>query len=158
MLITGYARPQKPEAPIATPTEVAALADSIRALGQEVYPSEATLAARTTFKHARRLSAQYQVTDLPLIHNTKVNLGLRALGLCRDWAEDMQAHLKKSGFKTFDLHMARSKPEHFRIGHGILSSVQRTIFIPPVLFLTLGDIAAMFSWTRPKQTQNMSGV
>ena len=120
VLITGCSSPQQPTAPIATPTEIAALANGLRSLGPEVDPSEATRAAKTAFEHAHRLSVQYQVTDPPLIHNTKVNLGLRARGLCWHWARDMQTHLKKSGFKTLDLHMARSKPEPFRIGHSTI--------------------------------------
>jgi hypothetical protein len=52
--------------------------------------------------------------------STKVNLGLRTRGLCWHWARDMAARLNQAGFKTLDLHMARSKPESFRIGHSTL--------------------------------------
>jgi hypothetical protein len=120
MLTTGCAIHPKTGAPAASSLEVALLADSIQSLGLKVDPQEAKTAAEAAFVHAQHLSVQYQVTDAPLIHNTKVNLGLRTRGLCWHWARDMAARLNQAGFKTLDLHMARSKPESFRIGHSTL--------------------------------------
>lgn len=120
MLTTGCAIQPKTGVPAASPSEVAALADSIHSLGPKVDPQEAKTAAQAAFEHAQHLSVLYQVTDAPLIHNTKVNLGLRNRGLCWHWARDMESRLKQTDLKTLDLHMARSKPQSFRIGHSTL--------------------------------------
>ena len=117
MLTTGCAIQPKTGVPAASPSEVAALADSIHSLGPKVDLQEAKTAAKAAFEHAQHLSVLYQVTDAPLIHNTKVNLGLRNRGLCWHWARDMESRLKQTDLKTLDLHMARSKPQSFRIGH-----------------------------------------
>ena len=120
LLAAGCSMPLKTAAPAATPAEVVALADSIRSLGSHIDPLEATNAAQIAFDHAQHLAVQYQITDSLLIRITKINLGLRSRGLCWHWARDMQARLKQSEFETLDLHMARSKPKTFRIGHSTL--------------------------------------
>lgn len=104
--------------PQARPDEVAALASAIRSLGPEVDPAEADRAARLAFSHSAALAVEYQITDPPLIHNTKVNMGLRPRGLCWHWAEDMETRLKQEGFTTLDLHRAIANSENpFRIEH-----------------------------------------
>ena len=70
------------------------------ALGPEVDPDEAARAAEIAFSYTRELAIQYQITDPPLIHNTKVNMGLKPRGLCWHWAEDMERRLKAEGFQT----------------------------------------------------------
>lgn len=98
--------------------EVAALAAAIRALGPEVDPTEAERAARIAFVHSAELAVQYQITDPPLIHNTKVNMGLRPRGLCWHWAEDMEERLTQEQFETLDLHRAIANSQNpFRIEH-----------------------------------------
>ena len=91
--------------PLAAPMLVAALA-------------LAGCAAEIAHAHARQLARDYRVTDPPLVHNTKVNMGLRDRGLCYHWAEDMEARLAQEGFRTLQLHRAISPGERlFRIDH-----------------------------------------
>ena len=98
--------------------EVAALAAAIRALGPEVDAEEAGRAARLAFAHSHDLALQYQITDPPLGHNTKVNMGLRPRGVCWHWAEDMEKRLKQERFETLDLHRAIANSQNpFRIEH-----------------------------------------
>ena len=90
----------------ASETEIAALASEILAMGPGIDPEEALRAARISYRHTRELAIQYQITDPPLIHNTKVNMGLRPRGLCWHWAEDMETRLAQENFRTLDLHRA----------------------------------------------------
>jgi hypothetical protein len=90
----------------ASPDEVARLEAAILALGPEVDPEEARRAAQLSYDTTRRLAIEYQITDGPLVHNTKVNLGLRPRGLCWHWAEDMQKALVAEDFQTLDIHRA----------------------------------------------------
>ena len=102
---------------VATP-EIDALAREIRALGPQIDPAEADAAARIAFTHAAQLARDYGVTDPPLIHNTKVNAGLRPRGLCWHWAEDMETRLAQETFETLDLHRAIANFENpLRIEH-----------------------------------------
>jgi len=111
--------------------EVTALATAIKALGPEVDPLEADRAARIAFVHSGELALQYQITDPPLIHNTKVNMGLRPRGLCWHWAEDMETRLTQEEFETLDLHRAIANSKNpFRIEHSttIISRKGDTMF------------------------------
>ncbi|MXQ06943.1 hypothetical protein GQ651_03690 [Alphaproteobacteria bacterium GH1-50] len=103
--LAACAVPPEKRAP-ATETEIAALAHEIRALGDHVDHEEAARAARIAYRHTRELAIAYQITDPPLIHNTKVNMGLRPRGLCWHWAEDMEKRLAQESFRTLDLHRA----------------------------------------------------
>lgn len=104
--------------PAATQAEVAALERGILALGPEVDPEEARRAAEIAFAHTRQLALEYEITDPPLIHNTKVNMGLRPRGLCWHWAEDMENRLRAENFVTLDLHRAIANADNeFRIDH-----------------------------------------
>lgn len=98
--------------------EIDALAAGLRALGPDVDPEEADRAARLAFAHTEELARAYGITDPPLIHNTKVNLGLRPRGLCHHWAEDLETRLRAEEFRTLALHRAISTPESpFLIDH-----------------------------------------
>lgn len=90
----------------AAPQDVIELTRAIQALGPEVDPEEAARAARIAYEHTYTLALQYQITDPPLIHNTKVNMGLRPRGLCWHWAEDIETRLAQEDFQTLDLHRA----------------------------------------------------
>ena len=111
----GVARPDGP--PPAEPHEVAQLAQEIRALGPEVDSAEADRAARVTYDYTYQLSREYQITDPPLIHNTKVNLGLRPRGVCWHWAHDIEERLKQENFRTLDLHRAVANSDNIRLEH-----------------------------------------
>ena len=92
--------------PRANEAEIAALARAIAALSPSVSAEEAARAARVTYEETYRLALAYEITDPPLIHNSKVNAGLRSRGLCWHWAEDLQKRLSAENFATLDLHRA----------------------------------------------------
>tara|TARA_R110000787_G_scaffold57281_3_gene130977 strand:+ start:2065 stop:2634 length:570 start_codon:yes stop_codon:yes gene_type:complete len=92
--------------PRGTEAEIAALAQSLRALDPQVDPAEATRAARISYEYSHQLALAYQITDAPLTHNAKVNRGEKPRGLCRHWAEDMERRLNQEGFRTLVVHRA----------------------------------------------------
>ncbi|WP_299850198.1 hypothetical protein [uncultured Roseovarius sp.] len=100
-----------------TAQEIAALAQEIQALGPEVNAEEAMRAARVTYNYTYQLAQEYQITDGPLIHNTKVNLGKKPRGLCWHWAQDIEARLKQENFKTLDMHRAVANSFNIRLEH-----------------------------------------
>jgi hypothetical protein len=85
---------------------IAELTRSILDLGPEVDPEEAARAARIAYEYTSQLAIEYEITDPALIHNMKVNAGLRPRGLCWHWAEDMEKRLRQENFQTLDLHRA----------------------------------------------------
>lgn len=107
------APPPPPEA-----QEVTRLAAAVRGLGPQVDPEEAARAARIAYEHTHRLALEYEITDPPIIHNTKVNMGLKPRGLCWHWARDMEDRLKLENFQTLDLHRAVANSDNaFRLEH-----------------------------------------
>lgn len=90
----------------ASALEIAQLAREIRALNENVDPEEAERAARIAYQHTRELAIQYEIVDPPLVHNTKVNMGLKPRGLCWHWAEDMEKRLQAENFQTLVLYRA----------------------------------------------------
>ncbi len=104
--------------PAATPDEVSRLAAAIAALGPEVNRDEARRAAEISYAHSHRLALEYEITDPPIIHNTKVNLGIKPRGLCWHWAHDMEKRLAQERFATLDLHRAVANADNaFRLEH-----------------------------------------
>lgn len=100
------------------PGEVTRLASAIRSLGPDVDPAEAERAAKLAYEYTETLARQYEITDPPLVHNTKVNLGIKPRGLCWHWAEDMEKRLNAEGFATLDMHRAVANAENvFRLEH-----------------------------------------
>jgi hypothetical protein len=110
---------QPPEnRPLASPDEILALEKAIIELSPDVDPGEAARAAEIAYRHTRKLAIAYQITDPPLIHNTKVNMGLRPRGLCWHWAEDMEKRLLAENFQTLDVLRAIANADvAFRIDH-----------------------------------------
>lgn len=109
--------PPEARAP-AEPVEVSRLAAEILALSPAVDPEEAERAAAITYAATRELAIQYRITDPPLVHNTKVNLGLKPRGLCYHWADDLEARLAEENFQTLSLHRAIANADNaFRIDH-----------------------------------------
>ena len=98
----------------ATQSEVAELADTLLAMRADVDPQEAARASQIAFDYTRKLAIQYEITDPPLVHNTKVNLGLKPRGLCWHWAEDLERRLGAEGFETLEMHRA------IAVGRGLL--------------------------------------
>ena len=109
-----------------TQSEVAALGAEIQALGPGVAAPDAARAAQVALSTSNQLAVAYGVTDPPLIHNTKVNLGLRPRGLCYHWADDLEARLRQEGFETLQLHRASANSDNrFRIEHSTVIVSQR---------------------------------
>lgn len=109
----------------ARPDEIAELARSIQAMDPQIDPEEARRAARVAYEETHRLAIAYQITDGPIVHNTKVNMGLRPRGLCKHWAEDMEARLEQERFTSLELHRAIANADNpFRLEHStvIISS------------------------------------
>jgi hypothetical protein len=72
------------------------------------------------------LAKEYQITDPPLIHNTKVNMGLRPRGLCWQWAEDIERRLNEESFRTLQMHRAIANADNpYRIDHSTAIITQR---------------------------------
>ncbi len=95
----------------ATADEVARLEAGLLALGSDIDPEEAARAARIAYSYTAVLARQYEITDPPLIHNTKVNMGLRPRGLCWHWAQDMELRLRAENFQSFDVLRAIANSE-----------------------------------------------
>lgn len=100
------------------PDDVARLEAAILSLGPGVDPLEAARAADLAYGHTYKLALEYEITDPPLVHNTKVNMGLKPRGLCWQWAEDMEKRLNAEGFATLEVHRAIANADNpFRIDH-----------------------------------------
>ena len=93
------------------PAEVARLEAGLLALGPDVDPEEAARAASIAFAYTAVLAKEYGITDAPLVHNTKVNMGLRPRGLCWHWAEDLENRLLAEDFQTLDVKRAIANSE-----------------------------------------------
>ncbi|WP_037308093.1 hypothetical protein [Ruegeria halocynthiae] len=122
--------------PPPTGDEVQRLVAEIRNLGPDVDPEEADRAARIAYSYTAQLAQDYQITDPPLIHNAKVNKGLRPRGLCWHWAEDIERRLKQEKFQTLDMHRAIANADNpFRIDHStaIISRKGETMYDGVVL-------------------------
>jgi len=98
--------------------KVLALTQRIAALDPAIDPAEAARAAQIAVYHPRQLAIDWNVTDGPLVHNSKVNLGLRPAGLCYQWADALEAQLRAENFQTLHLHRAIANAgTTFRIEH-----------------------------------------
>ena len=118
MLLLAGCAAKKPTPPVSDRMEVVAIADGILSLGPGIDPEEAEEAARIALFYPRVLAERWNVTDPPLVHNTKVNLGLRPRGLCYQWADDLEARLRAEGFETIVIHRAIANHDvSFRIEH-----------------------------------------
>ncbi|MCP4821191.1 MAG: hypothetical protein GY883_18565 [Shimia sp.] len=101
------------------------LESAILALGDFVTPEEAARVARISHEYSLQLRTEYHVTDSPLIHNTKVNQGLRPRGLCWHWADDLEARLRAENLQTLSLHRAIANTDNLRIEHSTVIVSER---------------------------------
>jgi hypothetical protein len=113
LALSGCAQPQK----TVTRNDIDLLAVEIEGLGVNVDPVEAARAAEIAYTYSLQLAEEYNVTDNPIIHNTKVNNGWRERGLCVHWAEDIEARLNQEGFETLQIHRAIAEGSELRIDH-----------------------------------------
>ncbi len=99
-------------------TKIADLTRAIAALGPDVDPEEAARVARIAVEYPLfTLAPRYGIEDPPLIHNMKVNMGIKPRGLCKDWADDLEARLRQEGLQTLSLHRAIANADNIRIEH-----------------------------------------
>lgn len=103
-------RTQAPQ--VAPAAAISDLAAAIRKLGPDVDPAEADRVARIAMEYPLQLVVDWNVTDGPLVHNMKVNAGLRPAGLCYQWADAMQARLAQEDLQTLTLHRAIANSEN----------------------------------------------
>ena len=97
--------------------DVDALARALVRMGP-VNVSEARAAATLTYDETHRLALAYQIVDAPLLHNAKVNAGLKPRGLCWHWAEDLQNRLNAANFNSMRIHRAIANADNpIRIDH-----------------------------------------
>ena len=95
-----------------------------------IEPDEARRAARVAIRYSHQLAQRYGITDSPVMHNLKVNLGLRQRGLCIDWTSDLLRRLRQEKFDTLDLHWAIANYRTvFRLEHStvVISAVGQSI-------------------------------
>ncbi|WP_425070468.1 hypothetical protein [Sagittula sp. S175] len=100
--------------------KIAALKADILALGPGIDPVEAQRVAETAVREPLRWAKEWQVVDPPLVHNMKVNHGLRPRGLCKDWADDLQVAMWGLNLKTIDLHRAIANSRNVKLEHSVL--------------------------------------
>ncbi len=113
LVLTGCATP-----PQVQEGDVQRLARAITDLGPQVQEGEAHRAARIAYQHSTELARLYQITDPPLVHNSKVNMGLKPRGLCWHWAEDMEKRLRVERFDTLEIHRAIANADNpLRLDH-----------------------------------------
>ncbi len=118
LALAACAAPPAIRHPAAQDEDIAGLAAAIAALGPGVDRAEASRAARLAYAHSRDLARAYRIADPPLVHNAKVNMGLKPRGLCWHWAEDMERRLRAEGFVTLRVDRAIANADNpFRIDH-----------------------------------------
>ena len=150
-LLAGGCAAGSPGAPPADGREIAKLADEILALGPGVDPGEARRAARVAFAETRQLALQYEITDPPLVHNTKVNMGLKPRGLCWHWADDLEARLAEENFRTLALHRAIANADNpFRIDHSTVIVSRRGDTMFDGVVLDPWRKGGVLHWTRTR--------
>lgn len=111
MLAGCAAKPGKPH-------DAAGLETALLALGPDVDPAEAARAARQAYAITAELRRDYEVVDPPLMHNTKVNLGLKPRGLCYHWARDIQSRMTQGRYATLQFDRLVANAENpFRLEH-----------------------------------------
>lgn len=114
----GIYGPEGP--PRGTADEVAQLERAIRALGPRIDPAEARRAAVIAYDESHTLALRYDVRDVAVVHNMKVNAGLRTRGLCYQWADDMEARMRRERFRSIALHRAIANADNLRLEHSTL--------------------------------------
>ncbi|MFW2541684.1 hypothetical protein ACN2XU_03500 [Primorskyibacter sp. 2E107] len=107
-------------AAIAEAAQLAELSAMIAALGPDVDREEAARVARIALTEPRQWAIDWGMTDPPLIHNMKVNAGLRPRGLCREWADDLEARMRREGVQTLGWHRAIANHDSLLIEHSTL--------------------------------------
>lgn len=132
-LLAGCGVPESARRP-----DQAGLAAALKNLDPDrVDSEEAERVARISYHYPLELRTEYGVTDGPLLHNTKVNQGLRPRGLCWHWADDLETRLRQEHLETLTLHRAIANHDNLRIEHSTVlisargASWQEAIVLDP---------------------------
>lgn len=83
--------------------DTSSLSAQLVRLGRDVDPNEASHLAGEAFVYSKILAKRYGLVSPPTFHNFLINAGFKERGLCYEWSEDLMAHLKAQGYKSFDL-------------------------------------------------------
>ncbi|ODM47784.1 hypothetical protein A9320_21690 [Ruegeria sp. PBVC088] len=110
----GPAFAEVPEAPA---EKIALLERAVLDLGPDVDPAEAAAVARISVREPLVWADRWDAVDPPLIHNIQVNTGRKPRGLCKDWADDLEARLKRERLRSLSLHRAIANADNLRIEH-----------------------------------------
>jgi hypothetical protein len=89
---------------IGTQGSVSGLENALRALGPDVDPAEAARAAQMAHAVSADLAREYEIVDPPLVHNAKINLGIKQRGLCYHWARDIQTRMTHARYATLQFN------------------------------------------------------
>jgi hypothetical protein len=119
-LLAGCSSDPAERVPVPTQADWSELSLALQAMGAEVSPEEADRAARISYEYARALAIQWDVRDPPLVHNTKVNSGRRAGGLCFQYANAIEARLREEGFTTRQFHRGIANGTNILIDHSVV--------------------------------------
>lgn len=96
---------------------IAKLTQAFIDLGPGVDPAEAARAARAVYTYVDQLVIEYEIEDSPLVHNSKVNMGIKPRGLCWHWAHDVDLRLQMERFKTLQIHRAIANYNNILLEH-----------------------------------------
>jgi hypothetical protein len=105
--------------------QIAALQAAILSLGDDVSPDEAARVARIAVQDPLVWAQEWGAVDRPLIHNIQVNTGAKPRGLCKDWADDLEARLRREGLHSLELHRAIANSTNIRIEHSTVIVTRR---------------------------------
>jgi hypothetical protein len=124
--------------PLVEQQRIEALQLAILSLDANVDHREARDAATIAIEYPLELARRYEITYPPLVHNIKVNLGVKPRGLCVDWTADLLNRLRQERFHSLDLHWGIANYQSaFRIEHStvIISArdqpMQRGLVLDP---------------------------
>ncbi len=99
-------------------SDVTELETALLALGPDVDPAEAARAARMAYAVGDDLRREYEIVDGPLVHNAKVNVGLKERGLCYHWARDIQTRMTHARYSTLQFNRLVANADNpFRLEH-----------------------------------------
>ncbi|MEO0752433.1 MAG: hypothetical protein AAFY25_11590 [Pseudomonadota bacterium] len=143
-------------------TEIAELTQAFMDLGPGVDPYEAARAARVVYTYVDQLKIEYQITDSPLVHNSKVNFGVKPRGLCWHWAHDIDARLVRERFRSLEIHRAIANHNNLRLEHSTTmlgrrgDPMYRAIVLDPwrlggTLFWDIAANDTRYDWTDREQ-------
>lgn len=117
--------------------KIADLAGAIARLSPSIDPDEAARVARIAVEEPLQWARDWGMEDAPYIHNIKVNRGTKPRGLCRHWADDLQARMTREGFQTLDWHRAIANHDNILVEHSTLivsargASMEQGILLDP---------------------------